>query len=385
MFKIYTKKFNISNFSRQAQPITKMCINSQQIFRRLILFFIYIHGISLDSVEIDAIEKVVIWGHKLHSHTHSYIHYGFFKGFQSMGYPTYWLDNTDDVSNFDFSNTLFLTEHNVDQKIPIRTDCFYILHWGCGPQYEPIRKTGNLIFMIYYNDQVLSDQNAIEYEPFVYFNMSTRFIHLPWATDLLPEEIDKMKEKIRGLSPKKEVCYTGTIGEVGIGKNTSSIIPFFEAAEKNGFTIKTNDPWSRPLSSTNYQELNQNSLLSPALQGDTQLRIGYIPCRIFKNISYGCMGITNSYRVFELFKKKIIYDPCPEQLFYKSIEALKTHNLEKQYEIMDFIRDHHTYINRIEAILEFIRRLEKQAQLKPSDNYWSFPDYYWKGVFEDLN
>lgn len=72
--------------------------------------------------------KVVIWGHKLHSHTHSYIHQRFYRAFQYMKYIIYWFDDTDDVSNFDFSNTLFITEGQVDKNIPMRNDCYYMLH-----------------------------------------------------------------------------------------------------------------------------------------------------------------------------------------------------------------------------------------------------------------
>ena len=33
----------------------------------------------------NSIKQVVIWGHKLHTHTHSYIHYGFYKAFNKLG------------------------------------------------------------------------------------------------------------------------------------------------------------------------------------------------------------------------------------------------------------------------------------------------------------
>ena len=50
------------------------------------------------------IKKVVIWGHKLYSHTHSFIHSGFFKAFKHLGYDTYWFDNNDNIKDFDFTS-----------------------------------------------------------------------------------------------------------------------------------------------------------------------------------------------------------------------------------------------------------------------------------------
>ena len=72
--------------------------------------------------------KVIVWGHLLHSHTHSYVHHSFNKTFKYLGYDTYWLDNKSDISGINFTNSLFLTEGQVDQSIPLRNDCFYLLH-----------------------------------------------------------------------------------------------------------------------------------------------------------------------------------------------------------------------------------------------------------------
>ena len=52
-------------------------------------------------------------------------------------------------------------------------------------------------------------------------------------------------------------------------------------------------------------KLIQESILAPAIQTDWQVENGYIPCRIFKNISYGKMGVTNNPTVNKLFNDKI--------------------------------------------------------------------------------
>jgi hypothetical protein len=91
------------------------------------------------------IKQVVLWGHKLHSHTHSYIHNAFYIAFKHLGYKTLWLDNKDnyetkdfsqplflnennEINTIDFTNTLFITEGQVDQNIPILSTAYYILH-----------------------------------------------------------------------------------------------------------------------------------------------------------------------------------------------------------------------------------------------------------------
>ena len=53
-------------------------------------------------------KQVIIWGFPLHTHTHPYIHGGWFKGFKHLGYNTYWFDDNNIPSDFDFNDTLFI-------------------------------------------------------------------------------------------------------------------------------------------------------------------------------------------------------------------------------------------------------------------------------------
>ena len=87
----------------------------------------------------DTINQIIIWGHKLHSHTHSYIHYGFHKAFLYLGYKCLWLDNDDDIDNINFNNSLFITEGQVDENIPLLDNCFYVLHNCNGERYQSIQ------------------------------------------------------------------------------------------------------------------------------------------------------------------------------------------------------------------------------------------------------
>ena len=85
--------------------------------------------------------KIVIWGHKLHSHTHSYIHYGYWRAADYLGHEVYWYDDKDNVYDEDFSNSIFITEHQVCKNIPLRKDCKYFIHNSDEPfKYERRQK-----------------------------------------------------------------------------------------------------------------------------------------------------------------------------------------------------------------------------------------------------
>ena len=99
-------------------------------------------------------EKVIIWGHKLHTHTHSYIHYGFYKAFKHLNYDVYWLNendmNNDKFKNFNFDNCLFITEGQVDKNIPMNSGCLkpikIIIPKNCmlNPKYPAAVVAGNV-------------------------------------------------------------------------------------------------------------------------------------------------------------------------------------------------------------------------------------------------
>lgn len=352
-------------------------------FFLITLFFFCTHTAMSETNIVTSlpIQKVVIWGHKLHSHTHSYIHWGFYRAFKHLGYDTYWFDNKDDVSHFNFSNTLFITEWQVDEKIPLRSDCFYILHYFT-EKYRPLFEQGRCIFMQIYTHECLIN-NPKKIDDFIYtklhdktsnhswsreglpqeiiriypqeryaphFEIST--IYLPWATDLLPHEIEQNKQ-IPAIK-KNEAVFIGSISGGRYG-NWDKVTPFQDAARQNNVSFYHLSPCSCSMEEN--IELVKNAYMAPAIQMELQVVNGYIPCRIFKNISYGAFGITNSETVYELFHKKIVYNADTYQLFFDAKNKLDNLDINELYELMDFVKEKHTYLNRIHQLLTFLEEV----------------------------
>jgi len=290
------------------------------------------------------IYQVVVWGHKLYSHTHSYIHGAFVKAFQHLGYKTLWLDNTDDVSNINFENTLFLTEGQVDSGIPIRNDAYYVLHNCDMTKYREI--TNKLIIQVY-TDDVINSHGGIPIGNGCF--KTDDCLYIPWATDLLPLEIDRNIQQIFVSKPVlnfvgmmiepwdqvKQWCEQHQIAFREIGGFSNHRVDF----EEN-------------------QRLIQESFMAPAVQNRWQVEKGYIPCRIFKNISYGKMGMTNSMRVNELFGNRLLYHSNVGELMRMGAEFEQRSIEEKRnilVPLMEYVRDHHTYLNRVELLLSCLR------------------------------
>jgi hypothetical protein len=323
-------------------------------------FIIFISVYFSPFMKLESFDRVVIWGHKLHSHTHSYIHNAFYHAFKALGYPTYWFDDKDDVRDFDFSNSLFLTEGQVDRCIPLRDDCQYMIHNISSDKYRSLKQKNWLVFQVY-TDDVLSRPNLIKVAPCIYYDLPAKCLYMPWATDLLPDEIDQIKKNIDGFSVQNKIWWVGTIGGGTFG-NKEQLAPFIYACIENGidFVQKTN------VASADAIKLIQESCMAPAIVGKWQLEKGYIPCRIFKNISYGKLGLTNSPRVYELFEGKVIYNQDTYQLFYEAKKKMETITPEEICDLMDFVKANHTYVNRVHLLLDFLKLVKTTYEEKVS-------------------
>lgn len=299
--------------------------------------------------------KVVIWGFKERIHTSHFIHNALYKACKHMGYDTYWFDDKEDVSQFDFTKSLFFTEGQVDKNIPIRDDCYYILHHCYDGKYFSLKKHNRALILEVYTRDV-HFRNVKKIANCMYFDVENKSIFLPWATDLLPHEVDEQKKKVKFSERSEKIYYIGTLDNHSKFENMSQIGPFIKACRDNGVDFIHEEPASCSVEE-NINLIN-NSCMAPALQGPWQLEMNFVPCRIFKNISYGQMGITNSKIVYDLFDGKIVYNSDTYQLFHDAQVKINTMKIEELYELMDFVRDNHTYVSRITMMLDFFELLQ---------------------------
>jgi len=328
--------------------------------------------------------KVIIWGFPLHTHTHSYIHYGWFKAFKHLGYETYWFDDKNYPTDFDFNDCLFITEGYASDNIPIVSTSIYFVHIAIQPEkyidkvkkFVEIRylvdgiKDGNYNYTLDKNKcskisicsyyEKLHDNGGLS----KYHNnpqkMEYECIYTCWATDLLPHEI--LEENI--YKPKEEKIYWfGSANQY----NTREIAIFYNECIKNGIDFELNDPWQNPLPFHVVQEYTMKSYMSPDFRssgdhtkkalgetGTCHKQIGYIACRLLKSISYGHLGITNSRHAFELLEKKVIYNDNEAILFYDATNELDNYELIKEQ--MKIVRENHTYLNRIQDLLAVLEK-----------------------------
>ena len=167
---------------------------------------------------------------------------------------------------------------------------------------------------------------------------------MPWATHLLPEEIESLPKNVISSRKSKSVYWVGSVTEGEMG-NINEIQRTGNSLAKLGISFayaRVTEGWESKFAS-------QSSWISPAIVGDWQRRVEYLPCRAFKNASYSRIPVTNSATVVEML------DGIPPLASENYEEAfLKCHELEVSTDacrqVAEIVKKKHTYLNRIETI-----------------------------------
>ena len=329
--------------------------------------------------------KIIVWGSKPDTrHTHAFVHEAVVRAAEYMGIPVYWMDNRDVTDETFFDDALIISEqwlvfrNGISNKLPLRPTSTYIIHYlgNKGPvEGNPganmyLGKVGRLIdfrFACNWGVNGVEDKNYAYYfekEKYTPINDGTSFFdrgddydvfYSIWATDLLPSEIDFEKRFTPWKNPKY-ASFGGSITKGWQSKddgNYDYVIKFAEQCQKNGIPFLHNNPHENPLTSKALQEFVLLSYLPFEVRPNNHLANGYMSCRSIKNVSYGCLGITNSKTAYDFFDQEIAYSSDTAELFYIAKEMQenpKTKDLILNQ--MKKVKEKHTYVNRLQDMID---------------------------------
>ncbi len=298
-------------------------------------------------------KRFIHWGHMPFTHTHAYVAAAFVKAFKFLGYESAHIDGTEVARNIYpplISGSLILTEGQVDAKLPRDKDATYILH-NC--DVDSYRRAGcrYIVLQVYTRDCL--NQKVEKLAPFTFWDRENRTLYQPWATDLLPHEIDV---NVNCIGKRGNVCpYVGTVGAGKFG-NIEQVIPFQAACEADGkqwrnYCLKNDDK---------HREIIQTAFLAPSLQGAWQLEKHYIPCRAFKNVSYGHLGLFNLPVLEEIFGTSCVTHADGARLYHIGRQVMEDeqHSDWMIRGAMLNVRNNHTYLNRIHMILKCLEECQ---------------------------
>jgi hypothetical protein len=299
----------------------------------------------------------VVWGFKNNYNTFGHVHEAFFRAlkFRFPDRQVLWIDSESDTSKVDFSNTIFLT---VDVASPLglpkRADCLYAVH-NIDKKYKDYLVGLDVLNYGVYSSMTDLGSHVKLFEDDAFYSSqpweSFASVMFRWGTDLLPHEIEANKPNRVFRSDSRVITYVGSVG----GYYDTGINPFKRACGESGIYFQTVGGYGNShkpgISVEENIRLIQESYIAPAICPPYQVQMGYAPCRIFKNISYGQYGVTNSAHVNELFGNRLICNSDTYKLFYDAKDQLPQIGLKQLHALMDEVAEKHTYLNKIDALL----------------------------------
>ena len=297
--------------------------------------------------------RFVIWGYPLHTHTHSYIHYGFYKALKSLGYDVRWFD--DEKIEEDFDNCIFISESNCSKNIPINKSSKYFIHnISDGFVLQDKLDHSEIYNLLVYHEEYNSPKDLQQLDKFSWYDPDTKNIMIMWGTDLLPQEIENMSPVLYDDS-KPDVNFIGTIQ----GDNAVKFAHMCANDGKNfynygGYTGSPQSEINQFYDNKNSIDTLRNSYLSFDIRESQHLRNGYVPCRVFKNISYGMWTGTNSTKIGKFFDGYLTLDSDLNILYDNLVKEYSGCGEDKIRSAMNYIKENHTYLNRINSLLSVL-------------------------------
>lgn len=339
--------------------------------------------------------KVVVWGLPLYTHTHSFIHASFYKAFQHLGCDAYWFHsgNCPDPAVFDYSNCLFFSEGFADEGIPLNDTATYFIHNSVDP--SKYLDKGLRLVDVRFNVKEINDLNysfVLDKSKLKNVDSVTLYdgnaddgvladerkkgisgyeaVYMMWATNLLPEEFNF---EDRFLKREDKFYFVGTLG----GSPALEMQKVITTLQQFNIQWVNINPWSTPLTFEQNMDLMKKSIIAldvrgsdayhsnsggllevngKSVTGGNHKKIGYIPCRLLKQISYGRMPGTNSTAVRDLLGDYVIYNDDESQLPIDCLNFEKNPNYDLVYDAMKHIQENHTFINRAKALIKIFNK-----------------------------
>jgi hypothetical protein len=236
-------------------------------------------------------KTVTIWGLKNKRDSFRFIHKGLYENFLKLGFDTRWVD--DSAKNQYIHSDLFFVCGVASKHIKFKKHSSYILHNIdlSRDDIETIRHNN----INYLNLQVFTkDANGEKLENGnIIYNQQLNTLYQPWGT---PLSLNQWSDYLPKNTSKKEF-WVGAIWNNQLNQGNKITMEIYKKVlktygvkllQRGGSRINING-----VTDFKNSQLIRKSRFGSTIVGDWQRNASYIPCRLFKNISFGIAPISN--------------------------------------------------------------------------------------------
>ena len=306
--------------------------------------------------KLEKFNKVVVWGLKTGGHTHAHIHRHFFNTLKKLDAKVVLVDDLLENKDAIEGSDLVISVDVASRHLPIRQGVYYCLHNCEDDIHQRIDPSKNIRLRTYTRsaeqaDRCLGGQAGEKWDQVTFFDGKTRTLFQPWATDLLAGEFEEPILK----PPSNIVFWVGSIWSDRLNRgNVNEIRILKDALEKRDIRFVHLQGIS-DLLNVRYV---RHSLIAPAIAGRWQVENDYLPCRMWKNISYGQFGVSNVKKFDEVFNGCTVTGRSIEEIIDNTLSLPFGRYRDMIYEQQEVVKSHHTYVNRLLNIIRAFESVE---------------------------
>lgn len=304
-------------------------------------FLIYGHGVNKYEVSKPLVTSRLgsLGWHGILDHLHfrmkrpntfSAVHHGLDRACKRLGIEVIWTDDLDCICK---SDIVFAEAKYIDALGDLSRYRKVILHAEPSAYQHIVDHFSNVFFWENYKGN-LSKKGWEKISPLTYYNASYRSVQMPWASDVFErfEDDIKVEENIS--------YYVGNFSTDALDKAKRLRSRAFEFYRVGGVSFEV------------ARQFVMRSEFTFDVRNDHCIEYGFIPCRIFKNFSYGKICFTNSHHIAEVFSIPH-YDNLDKLL--SCLADFRSRSLDELVrELQDNMLCNHTYLNRMNTLRHIV-------------------------------
>ena len=262
--------------------------------------------------------------------TFSAVHHGLALACTRLDLEVIWTEDLSDIRN---SDIIFAEAKYVDVLGDLTQYHKVILHAEPSAFKYIVNNFPNVYFWENYKG-TLSKEGWENIAPLTFYNEGYRSIQMPWASDVFEKKEENVKLETN------TTYYVGNFSTDALSKAKLLKTPLFKFFRVGGVSFDI------------ARQFVKRSEFTFDVRNNHCIEYGFIPCRIFKNFSYGKVCFTNSSHISEVFSIPL-YNDLDQLLGY--IGDFRDGKLDGLVcELQHNMLSYHTYLNRISALKQIV-------------------------------
>lgn len=238
-------------------------------------------------------KRFVLWGLTDGHDSFRHIHRHYFHTLKRLEKEVAWMpDNRDSRQNLQEGDLVFAVDVASYNLGPAVGGVEYVLHNfdASHEVWDGMKDEQALRLQVYTN---ACERYGVEWEPGRRYDRAGHILFQPWGTDLLAENF---KVPVFN-SNSTEIPFVGSIWDGDGQGNIEAIKQLKKVVDDRRLVFRH----YQHISDQKNAHVVRHARLAPAFTGAWQIENDYLPCRVFKNVSYGALALTQVPKFRELF------------------------------------------------------------------------------------